>query len=299
MFLLLGFGPYYYGTARNLLYGTTWLLLSHGVELARKDRRMIGLLALAILPLVALYSPILKEWQSTYPLLTWFANAGTTARLGVAVFAFVPLALAARDKKRRLRLSLILAASTALALLTDLGPIPWLNATSLLLSYVGFMAVAERAERDLSSPTARYLVPLGQATYAFMAFFVLLGALRFANVDYRFALELTPIEQGEGKAALVALPIVTAKYVVPICLMLLAGPALRLESLALVLAKAGCLAAGLIGFELANRSEARLFLELQTQETALVAVLYMTLLSLFFLTRAHRQPLASARPDQV
>jgi hypothetical protein len=286
MFLLLAFGPYYYGTARNLLFGTTWLLLAHGLELVRRERKLLWLLALAVVPLAPLYAPILKEWQPTYPLLRWFESADTVARLAVACAACVPLALAARDRRQTARLALILGGLTALSLITDLGPIPWLNATLLLLSYVGFMATAERAERLLTtSASVRYLVPLGQAAYAFMLFFVLLGALRFANVDYRFALELTPIEQGEGKAALVALPIVTAKYVLPICLLLLSGPALRVESLALVLAKAGCLAAGLLGFELANRPEARLFLELQTQETALVAVLYMTLLVLFGLTR--------------
>jgi hypothetical protein len=286
MLLLLAFGPYYYGTARNLLYGTTWLLLSHTLELVRRDRKLVGLLALAILPLLPLYAPVLKEWQPTYPLIEWFGSAGTGQRLALALVAFVPLAIATPDRKRRLRLALILAGFTALSLLTDLGPIPWLNTTLLLLSYVGFMAAAQRAEQQLASPSARrFLVPLGQASYGFMAFFVLLGALRFANVDYRFALALTPVELGEGRAALVALPIVTAKYVLPICLLLLSGPALRLESLWLILVKAGCLAAGLIGFELSEREAARLFLELQTQETALVAVLYMTLLGLFGLSR--------------
>jgi hypothetical protein len=280
MFLLLAFGPYYYGTARNLLYGTSWLLLSHAIELRRKPTVALSL-GLALVPLVPLFAPILKEWQSTYPLLTWFEHAGLGARLSASLVAFAATALVVRERRWNLRLAAIFAAFSALAWLTQLGAIAFLNATLLLVSYVGFSRTVAAIERELVSPTVRWVLPLGQAGYAFMTFFVLLGALRFANVDFRFALELTPIELGEARAAAVALPLVTAKYVVPIALLLLAGPALRLEALLLVLAKAGCLAAGLVGFELVNHASARLFLELQTQETALVAVLYMVMLAVF------------------
>jgi hypothetical protein len=289
IFVGLGFGPYYYGTARNLLYGTTWLLLSHALELRRREPAIWKHLALAVLPLVPLYAPVLKEWQPTYPLLTWFEAAGPGARLAVTAAAFGVLLSSTRERRRRLRLGLTLGAISGLGLVLDLGAVPWLNATLLFLSYVGFANAAERAEASLDSASRRWVLPLGQAMYAFMMFFVLLGALRFANVDYRFALSLTPIELGEGRAALVALPIVTAKYVLPICLLLLAGPRLRVETLLWVLVKAGCLAAGLVGLELAARTEARLFLELQTQETALVAVLYMPLFVLFLTFREQVQ----------
>ena len=295
MFLGLAFGPYYYGTARNLLYGTTWLLLSHALELGRKEPRILRWLAQTIVPLIPLYAPILKEWQSTYPLLTWFANASPAALVSAGIGGFVVAAAAARDRRRLPRLLAIFAGFTTLALVTQLGSIPFMNGLLLLVSYIGFCGAATTVERLVASPTARWVLPLGQATYAFMAFFVLLGALRFANVDYRFALELTPIELGEARAALIALPIVTAKYVVPIALIMLAGPPLRLEALLLVLAKAACLAAGLIGFEFAARGEARLFLELQTQETALVAVLYMVLLATFVSTRSAGLPIVLER----
>jgi hypothetical protein len=285
LLLLLGFGPYYYGTARNLLYGTTWLIFSHALEVAIGERRVRGLLALTVLPLVALYAPVLKEWQWTYPLLGWFEHAGTAARLGVSFAAFAVASLAARDGKERVRFAVLLGLLTAMGFATDLAPLPFLNVTCLWLSYVGFSRAAERVEARVLSPSAAWVLPLGQAAYGFMAFFVLLGALRFANVDFRFALSLTPIEAGEARAAAVAVPIVTAKYLVPIALLFLSGPALRVEALLLVLVKVGCLSSGLLGFELARRSEAQLFLELQTQEAALVAVLYMLMLGLFALRR--------------
>jgi hypothetical protein len=284
MLLLLGFGPYYYGTARNLLYGSTWLILSHALGLHR-ERGVRTFLGLAVLPLTALYAPVLKEWQWTYPLLGWFEHAGILPRLGVAFAAFVAVSFAARDGAERVRFAVLLSLLTVMGFATDLSPLPFLNVTCLWVSYVGFSRAAERVEARVASPTASWVLPLGQAAYGFMAFFVLLGALRFANVDFRFALSLTPIEAGEARAAALAVPIVTAKYLVPIALLFLAGPSLRLEALLLVLVKVGCLASGLLGFELARRSEAQLFLELQTQEAALVAVLYMLMLGLYAFRR--------------
>jgi hypothetical protein len=154
----------------------------------------------------------------------------------------------------------------------------------LAISYLAFGQCArELALRADAPKTAAWLEPIAQASYAFMLYFVLLGSLRFANVDFKFTLALSPIERGEALAALTAIPLLLAKYLLPVGLLLAQGPALDPRALSLLLCKAGAMVAALVGMEIAGDRSLLLFLQLQSQELALYALLYVTLLLVFAL----------------
>jgi hypothetical protein len=114
-------------------------------------------------------------------------------------------------------------------------------------------------------------------SYALILYFLLLGGLRFANVDFKFALAVTPIDEGELAAALAAIPFVQLKYFLPVVVLLLCGPTLRRETLPLALLKVLVLGAALLGMELAASPSLILFVQLQTQELALTLLIYAVL----------------------
>jgi hypothetical protein len=160
-----------------------------------------------------------------------------------------------------------------------------LAASLVIVSY----AAASQCIRQLSldaagSKAATWLEPVMQVSYAFLLYFVLLGSLRFSNIDFRFALALTPIERGEAFAALLAIPLTFLKYLVPVGLLVALGPGLEARALLLLLCKAAAMGIFLLGMQLEGSGKLRLFSALQVQEIALCAVLYLALFLLHALS---------------
>ncbi len=284
-FMLFGLflGPYYYGSLRNLAFGTNVLLLTHAWQELKTQRwpaRLRTPLArwtlLALLPTAPLLAPVLKEWQPRWVLLAFSEKLGPVATAAVAL-GFFGLGLLLAPERSALRVPALGALFVfVLGVFTEVPP-PLLIMSSLLqLSYLGFWrAVRELGETGLAQRT---LLSIGQLSYALVLYFLLLGGLRFANVDFKFALAITPIDEGELAAALAAIPFVALKYFVPIVALLLCGPKLCPEALAPALLKVLALGAALVGMELASSPSLVLFVQLQTQELALTVLVYAVLL---------------------
>ena len=283
IFFGLFLGPYYYGAGRNLVFGLIWLLLACAWPFVRQ-RRLRSWLTLAIVPLIPLCFPVLKEWESRYVLLE-FANGSGRAQVALTIAGLVGVGVLLSPERRVwLRPGLALALLTLLGFWTELARATLLAASLLLISYVAaFRCVRELEVQQARSTVTTWLEPILQVSYAFLLFFVLLGSLRFANVDFRFALALTAVERGEAAAALIAIPLTFLKYLVPVGLLLAQGPRLDARALVLLACKAAAMAIFLLGMQLSGAGSLRLFLALQAQEIALCAVLYLGLYSVFVL----------------
>ncbi|HVJ17175.1 MAG TPA: hypothetical protein VM686_17165 [Polyangiaceae bacterium] len=275
-------GPYYYGSLRNLAFGTNVLLLTHVVGSlggqswgSRLRSPLVRWTLLAILPTVPLLAPVLTEWQPRWVVLSFSEQLGSVSTAAVALGFFAIGALLAPDRSA-LRLPGFGALFVfVLGVFTEV-PQPVLIASSLVqLSFLGFW----RAVKELGAGglPQRTLLGIGQLSYALVLYFLLLGGLRFANVDFKFALAMTPIDEGELAAALAAIPFVQLKYFLPVVVLLLCGPPLRRETLALALLKVLVLGAALVGMELAAAPSLILFVQLQTQELALTVLIYAVL----------------------
>jgi hypothetical protein len=276
-------GPYYYGSLRNLAFGVNVLLLMlaltafRGMGVGRWRSPLVRWCLLAVLPTIPLLAPVLKEWQPRWVVLSFAEPLGPLPTAGVALLFLGLGALLAPERKALRAPAIGVACGFVLGVLTQI-PSPVLLAASLLqLSYLGFWrALDELPELGLPKPS---LLAVGQASYAFILYFLLLGSLRFANVDFSFALAFTPIDEGELAAALGAIPFVQLKYFLPIVILLSCGPKLRPEALAVVLLKVLALGAVLVGMEIAASPSLLLFVQLQTQELALTVLLYAVLVA--------------------
>lgn len=273
-------GPYYYGSLRNLVFGTNLLLAAHAVHAWRKAEpsgrsRLARWTLLAVLPTIPLLAPVLKEWQPRWVLLAFTEQIGLSGTALVAFLAFALGAWLAPDRPA-VRVPAVGAGLVfALGALTEVPPPVLLAASLLQLSYLGFTrAIEALPEGGLPRDT---LLSMAQASYPLVLYFLLLGSLRFANVDFKFALAFTPIDEGELAAALAAVPFVLLKYFVPIVVLLWCGPRLRPRALGFVLLKVLALGAVLLGMELAASPSLLLFVQLQSQELALTVLIYAAL----------------------
>jgi hypothetical protein len=296
IFFGLFLGPYYYGSARNLLFGVTWLLLAYALPLAHR-RVVRRWLALALVPLVPLHFPLLKEWQPRYAMLEFASELGPLGLAALIAALVATAALLSPERRVWLRGGLAIAGMAGLGQLTDLRGETLLAASLLAVSYLAYGECARAVAADPgAAPRSGWLVPVAQASFAFMLYFVLLGSLRFANVDFKFALSFTPIERGEAAAALTAVPLVSVKYFAPILLLFALGPRLDPRALVLLLSKAAAMGLVLIGMELVGGRGLLLFVQLQAQEIALYALLYMTALAAFASGIGRRGPEPAEMP---
>ena len=276
-FFVLYLGPYYYSSARNLLFGLTWLLLAQTWSGLRARRDLVRCVALALVPLIPLHLPVMKEWQTRYVLLD-FANRVGPLPLVVLCAAIVAAAVAVSPNRFMWRRGLpLIAAMIGIGLITESTHVAILGEVLLAVSYLGFQEAVARISGDVRSGH-RYLLPIAQATYTFFIFYLLLGSLRFANVDFRFALRFASIEGGEGAAALHVLPLVVAKYLAPPVLLIGLGPRLDGRGLLLLLIKGTLMVVCLFGMSLAAARSTALFELLESQEIALYALLYLSVL---------------------
>ncbi len=270
-------GPYYYASLRNLLLGTDILIVGCALFVWRqaRDKAVLSWLLLIVPATLPVLFPVLKEWQPRWVMIDFAQKLGV---LGTAACVLAYSGLAAWLSPLRAGVKRTFVCVLALFVtgaLTELSP-PVLLATALLTwSWFGFWNLSAALKGKL--PGAELLVPVGQASYVLALYFVMLGSLRFANVDFRFALAVTPIDKGEAAAALAALPFVLLKYFLPLALLLLSGPRLQPLALCFILLKVLAAGAALLGMQLALGDRLGLFKQLQAQELALLALCYVVL----------------------
>lgn len=285
-FFGLFLGPYYYGSARNVLFGVTWLVLASAGRRLARDRAVLRDVTLALVPLIPLHLPLMKEWKLRYMFLD---DAMPLPVLLGVLAGLAALAIALSPARAVWRRALpLFAVFLALGFATQLPRGTLLAGALLFFSYQGFCGCA-RALSGAAAPNAadagaagaaekdwmaRWLTPAGQVSYAFMMFFVLLRGIRFANISFEFTLSLMPVGRGEAVAALVGMPLVLLKYCGPVVLLLASGDRPGAPALHLLLYKLAAGTAFLAGMELAAVPSAGLFSRLLTQEITLLVYLY-------------------------
>lgn len=271
-------GPYYYGVARNLPLAL--LVLWLGARVQAPDRRTaLRWLAAIGLPLVPLGFPVLKEWAIRYPVVGAWVDVMPLGAIGAVAIAYAIVVALLPDRRGAVRLGVVVALDVILGLVLASSPAAIVGTALLILARAAFATDLERAG-------SRWALAAGDAGFAFMAYFVALGGLRFANVDFAMALQLLPVEWGEGVGAALALPMCVVKYCGPPVLLLLATrrpPELAVAAFTL-LALAGRLAA-LVGIELVAARGSRLFAQLQTQEIAIWMFFHVAVFTTVLLAR--------------
>ncbi len=266
-------GPYYYGAARNLLFGVTWLVAAAAGARLVRDRALLRAAILALVPLIPLHLPLMKEWKLRYMMLD--DGMSRPALLGAAAALTAIAVLLTPDRAPWRRALPLLAAFVALGLATQMPHGMVLAGVLLFLSYQGYCACARAlAATPGARPSARWLAPAGQVSYAFMLFFVLFRGVRFANVSFEFVLPIVPVGRGETFTAMIAVPLVLARHCGPIALLLASAERPGAPALHLLFFKLASMTAFLAGMEIAGASAAILFARLLTQELTLLAYLY-------------------------
>ncbi len=255
-------GPYYYGVARNLPLALIMLWL--GAVVRSGDRRTTLRWLVAIgLPLVPLGFPVLKEWAIRYPVIVGWLELIPLGAVGAVALAYAIVVVLLPDRRGAIRLAVVCGLNVVIGVAVATPPAAIVGTALLIMSRAAFATELERAG-------SRWALAAGDAGFAFMAYFVALGGLRFANVDFAIALQLLPVEWGEGLGAAFALPICVVKYCTPPVLLLLSTrrPPEAAVAVFTLLALAGRVAA-LVGIELVAARGSLLFAHLQTQEIAI------------------------------
>jgi hypothetical protein len=285
-------GPYYYGAIRMLPFSLVALLVGLGALASASERRLLlPWLAVAVLPLVPILFPEMKEWNPRWILLGFVQGRGPVVAAAASLGALGAAVAATRDLRAWRKTAIAVVVLVVIGIATQLAEWTLLGSVLVLLAYTGWTQVSARLSN--LHPANAWLTPIGQASFALVLFFVLLGGYRFANVDFRFALALTPMEAGEGHAAAIALPLCIIKYLGPLGLLFWIGPAVDGRAAALVLLKLLVLGAGLLGMELSGAPSLALFRQLQSQELALCVMVYISVALAYSVKPAKN---ASARP---
>lgn len=266
-------GPYYYGAIRLLPFGAIALIAAFAARAPRGERRsLLPWLAVAVLPLIPILFPMMKEWNPRWVLLGFVEGRGPLVVGGASLGAFVAAAALTRDARAWARPAVAVGLLVAIGIGTKLAEWTLLGAVLVMIAYVGWMKLAERLAG--AHPSGSWLVPIGQVSFVLSLLFVLLGGYRFANVDFRFALALSPVEAGEARALALAVPLCVVKYLVPLGLLLWQGPRVDARSAPLLLLKLLTLGAGLLGMQLSGAPSLALFRQLQSQELAIMVLVY-------------------------
>lgn len=266
-------GPYYYGALRLLPFGLIALIGAFTWMAAPSERRSLaGWLAVAVVPAIPILFPVMKEWYPQWVLLGFVAGRGPIVVAAASLGALAVAALVTRDLRAWAKPAVALVLLVAVGIATQLAEWTLLAAVLVLISYFAWSKLAERFASK--HPSGSWLAPIGQASFALGMLFVLLGGYRFASVDFRFALALTPVQAGEAQAAAIALPLCLIKYLMPVGLLLWVGPRVDARAAALVLLKMLVLGAGLLGMQLSAAPSLALFRQLQSQELAITVLVY-------------------------
>ena len=266
-------GPYYYGALRLLPFGLIALIAGFTALAARSERRsLVPWLIVAVVPTIPILFPVMKEWYPQWILLRFVEGRGPIVAAAASLGVFASAALVTRDARAWAKPAVALVLMVAIGIGTQLAEGTLLAAVLVLISYVGWTKAAERLATK--HPSGSWLAPIGQASFALSLLFVLLGGYRFASVDFRFALALTPVQAGEAQALAIALPLCLVKYLMPIGLLLWVGPRVDGRAAALVLLKLLVLGAGLLGMQISAAPSLALFRQLQSQELAITVLVY-------------------------
>ncbi len=265
IFYGLFLGPYYYGTARTLLFGITWLLLGTAWSRLKTDRALLRWVLVALLPLVPLHFPLMKEWHLRYPALEpvgWLGPVGVAGILAVVVGL---LAALAPERRAFRRTGLLVAAYVAIGLATDIPPSNLAGCTLLIVSW----AALSTCTRRLDDP---WLHAIGQASYTLMFAFVSIRGLRIANFQFDFALDLVDPSLGESFTVVAIMPLLVLRYLVPFGLLLAAGERVTGRSIVLLLYKVVSLSVFAVGVLLVGARATALFERLLGQEVLMLAM---------------------------
>ena len=270
IFFGLFLGPYYYGTARNILFGLTWLLLGTAWTRLPKDRALLRWVIVALVPMLPLHVPLMKEWQIRYFMLEPLNALGLWATVTAVAVAAV-LAAAVVPDVRRFRRALI--ASAVYVVIAAATRVPHATITAcglLILSYGAWSACAV----DLGD---RWMKAIGQAAYVFMFGFVAMSGYRFGNFNFDFCLGLVDPGVGEATTALIISPLLVLRYLVPFFLLLAAGDRVTTDGLLIFLLKIVAMVVFYIGLDFAGSRATYLFENLIGQELACLAVVFVSL----------------------
>ncbi|MBW2524524.1 MAG: alkaline phosphatase family protein [Deltaproteobacteria bacterium] len=269
------FGPYYYGAVRLAPFGLIMLLGGFVAAMPRGRRlALLPWVAVATLSLIPILFPVMKEWNPRWVALDFVQDRGPLVVAAASLGALAIAAAITRDWRAWTRPAVAIASLVAIGVATELAEWTLLAAVLVMVAFVGWARLTERLEE--AHPTAALLAPIGQATFALVMLFVLLGGLRFAGVDFHFALAWSPVEAGEARALALAVPLCIIKYVGPIGLLLWLGPPVARLAPTLVLLRLVVAGAGLLGMQLTGSPSLALFRQLQAQELALTVAVFAT-----------------------
>ena len=270
VFYGLFLGPYYYGTARNILFALTWLLLAAAVPGRRAHPGVLRWALIAVVALLPLHLPLMKEWFLRYPVLEPLSAFGPVSLVAGLAAVFGAAVAAAPERRALLRAGLALVVWVGIGLGTDVPHQSLAGCALLILSYAAFDLCAERLDD-------RWLRAIGQASYAFMFAFVSIRGLRFANFQFDFALDAVDPSRGELYALVAIQPVLVLRYLVPFGLLAAVGAPVGRSGLGLFAFKLASLFVFVIGMQLAAEQGSALFERLAAQELLCLAIVLLTL----------------------
>jgi len=267
-------GPYYYAAFRLLPFGLIALVFGFTAMTPKGGRRaLLPWVLSVVLPLIPILFPMMKEWNPRWVLLGFVEGRGPVVTAAAAVGALGLAVALTRELRAWVKPAVGVVLLLAIGIATQLAEWTLLGAVLVMVAYGAWTRLVERVANV--HPSGALLVPIGQASFALSLLFVLLGGYRFASVDFRFALALTPVAAGEAQALAIAVPLCIVKYLVPLGLLLWTGPRMDSRAAAFVLLKVLVLGAGLLGMQLSGSPSLALFRQLQSQELGITCLVYV------------------------